>query len=461
MKKVSFVSLGCDKNTVDSEVMLSLLTDHGYTITKNDEEADAIVINTCAFIADAQEESINTIIEMGEYKETGACKALVVTGCLAQRFADQIPSELPEVDAIVGTGSYEKIVEALDQALAKSAGEDPEQKIIIRDPLEERPLGYQKRTIITPGYFEYLKLGVGCDNRCTYCIIPFLRGGYRSRPREALLREARELADQGVKELILVAQDITKYGTDFSDGYRLPQLLKDLCGIEGIEWIRLLYCYPEDVSDELIETIAEEQKIVKYIDIPIQHASDTVLRRMARKHNHQTLTDLLERLRTRIPEICIRTTLITGFPGETEEEFEELYDFVRESRFDRLGVFCYSQEDGTAAARMKDQMDDEIKEERKDRLMELQRSISEEKSALFVGREMRALIEGRIPGEETEDGSYIYSARTYRDAPDIDGFVFVTTDRELRSGDFVKVRITGSYEYDLIGEVLSVEEEIV
>ena len=234
-----------------------------------------------------------------------------------------------------------------------------------------------------------------------------------------------------------------------------------MCGIEGIEWIRLLYCYPEDVSDELIETIAEEQKIVKYIDIPIQHASDTVLRRMARKHNHQTLTDLLERLRTRIPEICIRTTLITGFPGETEEEFAELYDFVRESRFDRLGVFCYSQEDGTAAARMKDQVDDEIKEERKDRLMELQRSISEEKSALFVGREMRALIEGRIPGEETEDGSYIYSARTYRDAPDIDGFVFVTTDRELRSGDFVKVRSTGSYEYDLIGEVLSVEEEIL
>ena len=453
-KKIAFVSLGCDKNTIDSEIMLSLLTDHGYEITKNEEEADAIVINTCAFIQDAQEESIETIIEMGSYKEQGNLKALVVTGCLAQRFADEMFTEMPEVDAVVGTGSYEKIVEAVDRILEKK-----ESRVRITDPLEKRPIGYLKRTLITPGYYEYLKLGVGCDNHCTYCIIPMLRGKYRSRPKESILQDARDLADAGVKEVMLVAQDITKYGTDFPGSYRLPELLKDLVQIDGIEWIRLLYCYPEDITDELIEVMAQEKKILPYIDMPIQHCSNTVLKRMNRKHTGQMLRDLLEKLRKRIPGIALRTTLITGFPGETEQEFEEMLAFVEEARFDRLGVFAYSKEEGTAAARMKDQVPEEVKEYRKDRLMELQRGISEERSAEFVGLEMDALIEGRIPGEETEDGQYVYSARTYRDAPDIDGFLFVTSDREFSSGTIVRCLVTGSYEYDLIGEVLITEED--
>ncbi|MBO4888248.1 MAG: 30S ribosomal protein S12 methylthiotransferase RimO [Firmicutes bacterium] len=453
-RKVAFASLGCDKNTVDSEIMLSLLTEHGYEITKNDEEAEAAVINTCAFIQDAQEEAIQTIIEMGQYKETGALKALIVTGCLAQRYADEMFTEMPEVDAVVGTGSYEKIVEALDRVL-----EQKEKEVRILDALDQRPLGYQKRTLITPGYYEYLKIGMGCDNRCTYCIIPYLRGPYRSRPKEAILKEAKDLADAGVKEVMLVAQDITKYGMDFSEHYRLPDLLRDLVKIDGIEWIRLLYCYPEDVTDELIDVMASEKKILPYIDIPIQHSCDTVLKRMNRKHTRSMLEELLGKLRRKMPEITIRTTLITGFPGETEQEFEEMLSFVQEARFDRLGVFTYSCEEGTPAARMKDQIPEEIREKRKDMVMELQRQISEEKSALFVGKEMEALIEGRIPGEETEDGNHIYSARTYRDAPEIDGFLFVTTDRELHSGDMIRVLVTGSYEYDLIGEAVFTEED--
>lgn len=453
-RKVAFASLGCDKNTIDSEIMLSLLTDHGYEITKNDEEAEAAVVNTCAFIQDAQEEAIQTIIEMGEYKKTGALKALIVTGCLAQRYADEMFREMPEVDAVVGTGSYERIVKVLDRVL-----EQKEKEVKVVDPLDKRPIGYQKRTLITPGYYEYLKIGLGCDNHCTYCIIPMLRGPYRSRPKEAVLKEAQDLADAGVKEVMIVAQDITKYGTDFDDDYRLPDLLKDLCQIDGIEWIRLLYCYPEDVTDELIDVMACEKKILPYIDIPIQHCADTVLKRMNRKHNRKMLEDLLQKLRGKMPEITLRTTLITGFPGESEEEFEEMLSFVESARFDRLGVFTYSCEEGTPAARMKDQIPEEIKERRKDQLMELQREISEEKSAEFVGKEMDALIEGRIPSEDMNDGTYVYSARTYRDAPDIDGFVFVTTDRELHSGDFVRVLITGSYEYDLVGEALFQEED--
>jgi len=447
MKKISFVSLGCDKNTVDSEIMIALLTEHGFTLTAHDEEADAIVINTCGFISDAKEESINTIIEMGQYKETGACKALVVTGCLAQRYTEDILRELPEVDAVVGTGSYERIVEAVEGALEKAAD-----KLVIKDPIEERPLGYQKRVISTPGYFEYLKISAGCDNRCTYCIIPMLRGPYRSRAKEDILREAQDLADEGVKELMLVAQDITKYGRDIYEGYGLPKLLKDLVKIEGIEWIRLLYCYPEDVTDELIKVMKEEKKILHYIDIPIQHCSDTVLKRMLRKHDQAMLRELLAKLRREIPDICIRTTLITGFPGETEEEFQEMLHFVEESRFDRLGVFTYSKEEGTPAARMKGQVSEKVKKLRKDLLMEAQARVSAEISGEMVGREVDALIEGRIP--DAEEDELIYSARTYRDAPDIDGFLFVSADRELSSGDIVRVKVTGSYEYDLIGEIL-------
>ncbi len=446
---ISFVSLGCDKNTIDSEIMVKLLADHQYEITKFDEEADVIVVNTCAFINDAKEESINTIIEMGGYKEDGNCKALVVTGCLAQRYADDILRELPEVDAVVGTGSYEKIVEVVDELLAKK-----EAPLKVLDPLEERDLDVTGREIITPGYFEYLKVAEGCNNHCTYCIIPKLRGRYRSRSREAILTEVKDLAESGVKELMIVAQDITKYGFDRYENYRLPDLLREICKVDGIEWIRLLYCYPEDVSDELIEVMREEKKIVHYIDIPIQHCSDTVLKRMGRHHNKQMLVELLEKLRSRIPDIAIRTTLITGFPGETEEEFTEMMDFVRESRFDRLGVFKYSQEENTAAALMKDQIDEDVKAEREALLMELQQQISSDISSSLVGREVTALIEGRIPDEEEEEGVMIYSARTYRDAPDIDGFIFITSDRELASGDMVQCRVVGSYEYDLIGELV-------
>ncbi len=446
-KKIAFVSLGCDKNSIDSEIMLSLLKEHGYEITKNDEEADVIVINTCAFIQDAKEESINTIIEMGQYKEEGKCQAIVVTGCLAQRYNKEILEELPEADAVVGTGSYEQIVNVIDEVLSK-----PGTKKTSLLPLENRPLHYMKREIITPGYFEYLKIAEGCDNHCTYCIIPKLRGKYRSRLKEDLLQEARDLADAGVKELMIVAQDITKYGRDLYTDYFLPELLRDLCRIEGIEWIRLLYCYPEDVSDDLIRVMKEEPKILHYIDIPIQHCSDRVLRQMARKHSQQQLKDLIAKLRKEIPDVAIRTTLITGFPGETEEDFLEMMDFVRESRFDRLGVFKYSQEEDTPAAAREDQIDEDIKQERFDALMQLQQAVSEEISAEMVGKELTVLIEGRLPEEEEGDVN-VYEARSYKDAPDIDGFVFVYSERELRSGDFVKCRIVGAYEYDLIGEI--------
>ena len=446
-KKIAFVSLGCDKNSIDSEIMLALLTEHGYEITKNDEEADVIIINTCAFIQDAKEESINTIIEMGQYKEEGKCQAIVVTGCLAQRYSKEILEELPEADAVVGTGSYEEIVKVVNEVLQR-----PKTKKTSILPLEQRPLGYMKRQIITPGYFEYLKIAEGCDNHCTYCIIPKLRGRYRSRLKEDILKEAQDLADQGVKELMIVAQDITKYGIDLYENYYLPELLKDLCKVDGIEWIRLLYCYPEDVSDALIKVMKEEPKILHYIDIPIQHCSDRMLRQMARKHSKELLTTLLKKLRREIPDIAIRTTLITGFPGETQEEFEEMMAFVKESRFDRLGVFQYSQEEDTPAAARDDQIDEEIKQERFDQLMLLQKSISEEISNEMIGRKLTVLIEGRLP-EEEEDGINVYEARSYRDAPDIDGFVFVSSSKELRSGDFVECEIIGAYEYDLIGEM--------
>lgn len=447
-KKVAFVSLGCDKNTVDSEIMLTLLTEHGYEITKQDEEADVIVVNTCAFILDAQEESINTIIEMGQYKETGNCQALIVTGCLAQRYADEIFQELPEVDAVVGTGSYEKIVEVMEELLSRRKA-----KIRRTEIPEERDLSYYRRTVTTPGYFEYLKIAEGCDNHCTYCIIPKLRGAYRSRRKEDILQEAEDLAKEGVKELMVVAQDITRYGRDLDPGYGLPQLLKELCRVEGIQWIRLLYCYPEEITDELIETMRSERKILPYIDMPIQHCSDTVLKRMGRRNTKESLRLVIRKLREAMPDIAIRTTLITGFPGETEEEFHEMLDFVKESHFDRLGVFTYSQEEGTPAAKLPAQIEEEEKQRRQAEIMTLQKEISEEISARMVGRELVAIIEGRIPGEGDENGD-VYSARTYRDAPDIDGFIFITSAEELRSGDLVRCRVTGAYEYDLIGELL-------
>lgn len=441
---VSFVSLGCDKNTVDSEIMLERLLENGYELVKDDALAEVIIINTCGFIQSAQEESIETILEMAAYKDTGCCKKLVVTGCLAQRFAKEIGEDLPEVDAVVGTGSYEEIVEVLDELLGS------DQKIVRLGALPERDLGYQKRLLSTTGYYEYIKIAEGCDNFCTYCTIPSIRGRYRSRKAEDIIREVRDLAEQGVTELMVVAQDITKYGKDLDEDIDLSDLLYMLCRVEGIHWIRLLYCYPEDITDKLIQTMASEEKILPYIDMPIQHCADSVLKRMNRKHSKAILKQVMAKLRDAMPEVCIRTTLITGFPGETEEEFKEMCDFVREAGFDRLGVFTYSQEEGTPAARMKDQVPEEEKERRRDVLMQMQQQVSREISESLIGSELEVIVEGEIP-DAVEEG-YVYSTRSYRDAPDIDGFVFVTTEEPHQSGDYIRCRISGAYEYDLIGE---------
>lgn len=443
--KIAFVSLGCDKNTVDSEIMIQLLAEKGYEIVKEDDQAEVIVVNTCGFIQDAKEESINTLIEMGQYKESGKLKALVATGCLAERYADQIFEELPEVDAVVGTGSYEKIVDVVEELIHGGRG------IRAQEDAGQRDLGYRKRVLTTPGYYGYVKIAEGCDNRCTYCVIPKLRGPFRSRKEEDILREVRDMAEEGVKELMIVAQDITKYGKDLDGVSRLPELLKKIAQVDGIHWIRLLYCYPEDITPELIQVIAEEPKIVHYVDMPIQHCSDGVLKRMGRHHTKQQLLDVIQALRKAVPDIALRTTLITGFPGETEEDFQEMREFIQEVRFDRLGVFAYSQEEDTPAARMPDQIPEEEKERRKDILMELQQRISSEKSQEMVGESLEVIIEGQIPGEEEEEGTKVYSARTYRDAPDIDGFLFLSSSQEYLSGDFVQTQVVGAYEYDLMG----------
>lgn len=443
--KIAFVSLGCDKNTVDSEIMIQLLAERGYEIVKEDDQAEVIVVNTCGFIQDAKEESINTLIEMGQYKESGKLKALVATGCLAERYADQIFEELPEVDAVVGTGSYEKIVDVVEELIHGGRG------IRAQEDAGQRDLGYRKRVLTTPGYYGYVKIAEGCDNRCTYCVIPKLRGPFRSRKEEDILREVRDMAEEGVKELMIVAQDITKYGKDLDGVSRLPELLKKIAQVDGIHWIRLLYCYPEDITPELIQVIAEEPKIVHYVDMPIQHCSDGVLKRMGRHHTKQQLLDVIQALRKAVPDIALRTTLITGFPGETEEDFQEMREFIQEVRFDRLGVFAYSQEEDTPAARMPDQIPEEEKERRKDILMELQQRISSEKSQEMVGESLEVIIEGQIPGEEEEEGTKVYSARTYRDAPDIDGFLFLSSSQEYLSGDFVQTQVVGAYEYDLMG----------
>ena len=443
--KIAFVSLGCDKNTVDSEIMIQLLAEKGYEIVKEDDQAEVIVVNTCGFIQDAKEESINTLIEMGQYKESGKLKALVATGCLAERYADQIFEELPEVDAVVGTGSYEKIVDVVEELIHGGRG------IRAQEDAGQRDLGYRKRVLTTPGYYGYVKIAEGCDNRCTYCVIPKLRGPFRSRKEEDILREVRDMAEEGVKELMIVAQDITKYGKDWDGVSRLPELLRKIAQVDGIHWIRLLYCYPEDITPELIQVIAEEPKIVHYVDMPIQHCSDGVLKRMGRHHTKQQLLDVIRALREAVPDIALRTTLITGFPGETEEDFQEMREFIQEVRFDRLGVFAYSQEEDTPAARMPDQIPEEEKERRKDILMELQQRISSEKSQEMVGQSLEVIIEGQIPGEEEEEGTKVYSARTYRDAPDIDGFLFLSSSQEYLSGDFVQTQVVGAYEYDLMG----------
>ena len=441
--KILFISLGCDKNLADSEEMLGLLTAGGHEITDDETQADAIVINTCCFIKDAKEESVETILEMAEYKKTGSCHALIVTGCMAQRYQKEIIEEVPEVDAVLGTTSYGDIVKALEEAVAGNHFEE------FRD-IDYLPDTGSKRVLTTGGHFGYLKIAEGCDKHCTYCIIPKLRGKFRSVPMERLITQAEDMAEQGVKELILVAQETTVYGKDLYGKKSIHILLKKLCEIRGIRWIRILYCYPEEIYDELIETIRDEKKICHYLDIPIQHASDRILKRMGRRTSKQELIDIVGKLRKEIPDIVLRTTLITGFPGETEEDHEELKEFVDEMEFDRLGVFTYSPEENTPAAEMADQVPEEVKEERRDELMELQQEISYDRGQDRIGQELLVMIEGKVADESA------YIGRTYGDAPKVDGYIFVQTGELLMTGDFAKVRVTGALEYDLIG-VLSDE----
>ncbi len=439
-KKILFVSLGCDKNLVDSEMMLGMLAEHGYEFTDDEQEADLVVVNTCCFINDAKEESINTILEMAELKKSGAIEGLIVTGCLAQRYREEIQTEIPEVDAILGTAAIDEIVRTIENT-CRGVKENHYKS------LEERPLTGVDRVVTTGGHYAYLKIAEGCDKHCTYCIIPKVRGNYRSVPLERLVEEAEKLAARGVKELILVAQETTLYGTDLYGDKALPELLHRLCMISDLHWIRLLYCYPEEIDARLIRVIQQEEKICHYLDLPIQHASNGILKRMGRRTDKEQLENIIGTLRREIPDICLRTTLITGFPGETQEDHEELLDFVDRMEFDRLGVFPYSQEEDTPAALMEGQIAEEVKQERYAQLMELQQEIAFEAAENMVGRVVDAMIEGRI----TEENAYV--ARTYKDAPGVDGFLFVNTGRELMTGDFVKVRVTASNEYDLIGEL--------
>ena len=438
--KVLFISLGCDKNLADSEEMLGLLTGKGHEIVDSEEEAEVIVINTCCFIHDAKEESIENILEMAEYKKAGTCKALIVTGCMAQRYKEEIIEEIPEVDAVLGTTSYMDILKAIDEACEGRHFQE------FRD-INELPEDSGRRVLTTGGHYGYLKIAEGCDKHCTYCIIPSLRGRFRSVPQERLIAQAEHMAEQGVKELILVAQETTMYGTDLYGKKTLHLLMKELCKIKGIRWIRVLYCYPEEIYDELIQVMKEEKKICHYLDLPIQHASDRILKRMGRRTTRAQLTATIEKLRKEIPDIVLRTTLITGFPGETEEDHQELMEFVDEMEFDRLGAFTYSSEEGTPAETMEDQIPEEIKEERRDEIMELQQEISLEKGNDRIGQELLVMIEGKVSGESA------YIARTYGDAPKVDGYIFVQTGELLMTGDFAKVRVTGALEYDLIGEL--------
>ena len=438
---ILFVSLGCDKNLVDSEVMLGMLKERGYTFTDDQTQADAAVVNTCCFINDAKEESIQTILELAELKKTGQLKALIVAGCLAQRYQAEIQKEIEEVDAIIGTTALERVVETLDEVL-DGKGENH------LEALDKAPLGGKERVLTTGGYFSYLKIAEGCNKHCTYCIIPKVRGEYRSVPMELLLDEARQLAGKGIKELILVAQETTLYGMDLYGEKKLPELLDRLCEIEGLIWIRIMYCYPEEITQELIDVMKRQPRICHYLDIPIQSGSDRILKLMGRRTDTAQIEALVDHLREEIPDICIRTTFITGFPTETEEDFTETMEFINRMEFDRLGAFTYSPEEGTPASGMDGQVEEEIKIRRQQEMMELQQEIAFEAAENMKGRELTVMIEGKLAEED------VYVARTYKDAPSVDGYLFVDTDWSLMSGDFVKVRVTGANEYDLIGEII-------
>ncbi len=435
--KVLLISLGCDKNLVDSEVMLGLLNKAGHQLTNDETEADVVVVNTCAFISDAKEESINTIIEMGELKKTGKLKKLIVAGCLSQRYKDEIMKELPEIDVIIGATNYDKIVEAI--------GTDEESII---DDINYTPRPIAERIVTTNASMAYFKIAEGCNKLCTYCIIPHIRGRYRSMPMDSLIASAEKLASDGIKELVLVAQETTLYGVDLYGEKKLPELLTKLSEIEGIEWIRLLYCYPEEITDELIEVMATNPKICHYVDIPIQHSENAILKRMGRRTSREDIVELVGRLRTAMPDIAIRTTLISGFPGETQELHDGLVDFVDECEFDRLGVFTYSPEEGTPAAEYEDQVDGELAAKWRDEIMELQQEISYEKNQQMIGSTQKVLIEGYLVDDD------VYVGRTYRDAPGVDGIVFVSAPYELISGSFVDVKITEANEYDLTGVIV-------
>ena len=438
--KIMFISLGCDKNLVDTEMMLGMLAEKGYQFTDDEQEAEIVVVNTCCFIGDAKEESINTLIEIGQLKETANVKMLIAAGCLAQRYRKEIREQIPEVDVIIGTMAIDKIVEAVEEYQTK-------QYTTFVEDIDRTPVSGKKRVVTTGGHYAYMKIAEGCDKRCSYCIIPKVRGSYRSIPMETLLKEANTLVEQGVKELILVAQETTLYGTDLYGKKSLPELLRKLSEIRGLYSIRILYCYPEEITEELIDTIAELPKVCHYLDIPIQHASDKILKRMGRRTNQQQLKDKIAMIRSKIPDMCLRTTLITGFPGESQEDHEQSMAFVDEMEFDRLGVFTYSAEEDTPAAGFPDQIEEEVKKDRQADIMELQQEIAFEKAEGMTGQDVLVMIEGKVADENA------YVGRTYKDAPNVDGLVFVNTDRELMTGDFVPVHITGSYEYDLIGEI--------
>ena len=439
--KILFISLGCDKNLVDSEEMLGLLNREHFEFTDDESEADVIVINTCCFVNDAKEESVNTILQMAEYRKSGSYKALIVTGCLAQRYKTEISDEIPEVDAILGTSSYDKIVDAVKSTIC---GEKFEKF----NPLDELIVEESERVVTTGGHYAYIKIAEGCNKCCTYCIIPKIRGRYRSVPEEDILKTAEKLVENGAKELILVAQETTLYGVDLYGRKTLPDLLKKICKIPGLIWVRILYCYPEEITDELIEVMKNEPKVCHYIDMPIQHASDKILKAMGRRTNRVELTERILKIRKEIPDIVLRTTLISGFPGETEEDHEEMLDFVDEMEFERLGVFAYSPEEDTVAAEMPDQIDEDIKIKRRNEIMELQQEIAFENAENMIGRELLVMIEGKVVDENA------YVGRTYMDCPNVDGNIFITTDEELITGDFVKVKVTGAAEYDLIGEII-------
>ncbi|MDF2873091.1 MAG: rimO [Anaerocolumna sp.] len=451
---IFFVSLGCDKNLVDSEIMLGIIKEYGFTITDEEDKADIIIVNTCCFINDAKEESINTILEMGQYKKTGVLKGLIVTGCLAQRYKEDILNEIPEVDGVVGTKRYEEIATVIEDVLNGSKSVKVEETTT-----ENVQTDKHKRINTTGGYFSYLKIAEGCNKYCTYCIIPKIRGNYQSRPMEEIIEEAKDLADNGVKELILVAQETTLYGKDLFGEKKLPELLRELCKIEGIEWIRILYCYPEEITKELIEVIKTEKKICHYLDMPIQHASDNVLKQMGRRTSKAELIQRVEELRREIPDIALRTTLITGFPGETDEDHEELKSFVEEMKFDRLGVFTYSKEEDTPAAKMPSQIKKTVKVKRQNEIMALQQKIAFEKAEEKIGDRLKVLIEGKLPEEAIEEygmeAGNVYIGRTYMDAPNVDGYIFVPTRAEIMSGEIIEAVVTDAKGYDLIGELVN------